>query len=90
VALLVLASIREPLAALGYLAVFGLGTIVGMVLLTSALAVPVALAADRFERVHRGFARAAGALSLAFGLVLAYQIGVVDGFFTASPTWSPK
>jgi hypothetical protein len=29
-------------------------------------------------------------LSLAFGLWMAYQIGVLDGLFGATPRWSPE
>ena len=81
VALLVLASITDVKFALVYLAVFGVGTILGMMTLTSVLALPVAFAAERFERVHRGLARAAGLLSVAFGLFLSYRIGFVEGLF---------
>jgi hypothetical protein len=35
-------------------------------------------------------ARATGVLSLLFGLFLAYQIGIVDGLFSAAPHWIPK
>jgi hypothetical protein len=40
--------------------------------------------------VSRGLATASGVLSLAFGLFLAYQIGVVDGLFSATPRWTPE
>lgn len=81
VALLVLATIDNARWALLYLAIFGLGTIVGMVVLTSAMAVPVAVTAGRFERAHRRLSRFAGALSVIFGLFLAYRIGFVEGLF---------
>lgn len=90
VALLVLASIDEPRSALAYLAVFGFGTLVGMVLLTSALALPLAYAAHRFERAHRELSRAAGLLSVAVGLVLVYRIGFVDGLFTSVAHFRPE
>ena len=90
VALLVLASIDEPRSALLYLAVFAFGTLLGMVMLTSALALPVAYAAHRFERAHRELARAAGLLSVAFGLVLVYRIGFVDGLFTSVAQFHPE
>jgi high-affinity nickel-transport protein len=89
VALLVLAPIRDPLAAGAYLLVFGAGTIAGMVLMTMAIGVPFAYTSARLARLHRGLGVAAGLLSLAFGLWLAYQIGVVDGLFTARPRWTP-
>jgi high-affinity nickel-transport protein len=81
VALLVLPVIQRPMWALAYLPIFGLGTIAGMMLMTATIAVPVTYSA-RFSFLHRHFATAAGALSVAFGLFLAYQIGFVDGLFT--------
>ena len=90
VALLVLPTIRQPLWAVAYLLVFGLGTIAGMGLVTLAVALPFTLAAGRSAAFHRALATASGLLSLAFGLFLAYQIGVVDGLFGADPRWSPK
>lgn len=81
VALLVLASIRDVSAVFAYLVVFGAGTIVGMAALTSAFAFPVAYASHHFERAQGAIMRGAGALSVAFGLVLAYRIGFVEGLF---------
>jgi high-affinity nickel-transport protein len=81
VALLVLATIPDPRWGFAYLALFGVGTIVGMMLLTVIIAVPLAYTAARFSGVERHLRTASGLLSLAFGLYLAYQIGVVDGLF---------
>jgi ABC-type nickel/cobalt efflux system permease component RcnA len=77
-ALLVLPIIGHPLWALAYLCVFGLGTIVGMMLITMTIAVPITYAA-RFGLFHRHFGAVAGVFSVAFGLFLAYQIGFVNG-----------
>lgn len=90
VALLVLATIRDPFWAIGYLLLFGVGTIAGMMLITMVIAVPFSYSAARFAVVNRGLGLAAGVLSLGVGLVLAYQIGFVDGLFTASPRWTPQ
>ena len=90
VALLVLATIRDPLWAVAYLFLFGLGTVVGMMLITAVIALPFAYSAGRFAIVNRYLGLAAGLLSLGVGLFLAYQIGLVDGLFTANPLWSPK
>ncbi len=81
VALLVLPVIRDPLWAMAYLLIFGLGTIAGMMLITAAIAVPVSYS-TRFQLVHRHLGTAAGVLSLGFGLFLVYQIGFVEGLFT--------
>jgi len=89
VALLVLSLIQDPLWACLYLLVFGLGTLIGMALVTAGVVAPVALAARRWPGLQRGARFATGALSIAFGLWLAWQIGVVDGLFGAAPTWDP-
>ncbi len=82
VALLVLPIIREPAWAMAYLLVFGVGTILGMMLITAAISVPVAYSAQRFAYLNRWIGIGAGALSLCFGAFLIYQIGFVDGLFT--------
>ncbi|MDX2058544.1 MAG: hypothetical protein SFV24_12135 [Gemmatimonadales bacterium] len=89
VALLVLTTIRDPRWSLVYLLLFGVGTIVGMMLITAAMAVPMAYSAARFDRVSHGLRLASGILSIGFGLFLAYQIGIVDGLFGDSPRWDP-
>ncbi len=89
VALLVLTTIGDPRWSLVYLVLFGVGTIVGMMLITAAIAVPVAYSASRFDRVSHGLRLASGVLSIGFGLFLAYQIGVVNGLFGSSPRWDP-
>ncbi len=81
VALLVLPIIRDPVWAMAYLFIFGLGVIAGMMLITAAIAVPVSYS-TRFQFLHRHLGTAAGVLSLGFGLFLVYQIGFVDGLLT--------
>jgi high-affinity nickel-transport protein len=89
VALLVLSTIHHAGWALVYLLCFGGGTILGMVGLTTAMSVPLAAAARRFGSMERRLAHFTGALSVAFGIFLVYQIGFVDGLFGAEPSWSP-
>jgi high-affinity nickel-transport protein len=89
VALLVLTTIQSPALSILYLAVFGVGTIAGMMLITMAIGVPFVVTGHRFDRVNHGLRLASGVVSLAFGLFLAYQIGFVDGLFTGQPRWTP-
>lgn len=81
IGLLALAAVRDPLWGLVYLFVFGLGTIVGMMLITLLIAAPFAMSAGRLPLVSASVRAFAGALSLVFGLFLMYQIGVVGGLF---------
>lgn len=89
VALLVLAAIDSARWSLVYLLIFGLGTVLGMMVMTAIIAVPVAYSGQRAARLHRGLRLASGAVSLAFGLFLAYRVGIVDGLFAGSPQWEP-
>lgn len=87
VALLVLAAIPGWVSQLAYLALFGLGTVAGMALITAGIALPFSFAKGN---VQRGIRIASGVASIAFGLILAHKVGVVDGLFAATPTWTPK
>jgi hypothetical protein len=83
------ALIPDPLWAVGYLAVFGVGTIGGMLLITASIAAPSLFASRRFAGMNRTLRIASGVASIAFGLLLAHRIGFVDGLFTATPEWTP-
>ncbi|MGA7873227.1 MAG: hypothetical protein WCA22_20240 [Candidatus Binatus sp.] len=89
IALLVLSAIPEPLWATLYLAIFCVGTIIGMGLITTAIATPFMVASRRASRIHQGLVTGSGLLSFGFGLFLAYQIGIVDHLFSAAPIWIP-
>ena len=81
IALLVLTTIRDAPWAFAYLVLFGIGTIVGMMLITLLIAAPLAFAGPRLPRVDRHMRLVSGLLSVGFGLFLAYQIGFVEGLF---------
>jgi high-affinity nickel-transport protein len=89
IALLVLTVIGRSSWSLLYLLIFGVGTVVGMVLVTAAIGIPFASGGQRAGRLHRPLRFATGALSLVFGLFIAYKIGFVDGLFGQSPQWTP-
>lgn len=81
VTLLVLATIGDAGWAMLYLLLFGLGTVVGMMLVTAIIAWPFAFSAGRAARLNTGLRAAAGVVSVGFGLLLAYRIGFVEGLF---------
>ena len=89
VALLVLATVRDPRWACAYLLIFGLGTLAGMALITTGLATPLTAASQRWPRFSRDARLVTGVLSLVLGVWLVYQIGWKDGLFLAAPHWSP-
>jgi hypothetical protein len=90
VALLVLATVSDPWAGCAYLGVFGLGTLIGMVLFTSGLAAPLGAASGRWPGFGRAVRLATGVIAIGFGAWLAVRIGFKDGLFLALPHWTPR
>ena len=90
VALLVLSTIHNPVWATVYLLIFGAGTMIGMMCMTAAIALPLAHAGDRFSVLSRYLGVASGMVSLCFGSFLVYQLGFVGGLFTSHPQWTPQ
>jgi hypothetical protein len=89
-ALLIVPLIDDPRWAAIYLLTFGLGTIVGMAIITIAIAAPSLLAAAHMPSMQRTLRLASGAVSVVFGLYLAHKIGFGDGLFTSDPRWTPR
>jgi len=79
--LLVLTHVNSTALGLLYLAVFGLGSIFGMLLMSALVGLPFALSAQRFKGLHYGLQTAAGALSIVFGLWYAYETGAARGLW---------
>jgi ABC-type nickel/cobalt efflux system permease component RcnA len=90
VALLVLSTIKSPFWATAYLLVFGAGTLVGMMVMTTAMSLPLAYTSSRYTTFGRFITVTSGVISIAFGLFLVYQIGIADGLFSAQPHWIPS
>jgi ABC-type nickel/cobalt efflux system permease component RcnA len=76
--LVVLATISSRPLALLYIAVFGVGSVGGMLTMSTVIGLPFALAA-RHERVNHIVRLSAGLLSVAFGLFYAWQVGISQG-----------
>lgn len=70
-ALLVLAVTQapSPAAGLGYIALFGVGSMIGMGLLSAAIAVPLAFSARFLTAANHALQGAVGAVTVAIGLV---------------------
>ncbi len=77
--LFVLGTISSPWAALLYVAIFGAGTIAGMLIVSTVLSLPLALASRLPGLVHR-IQLAAGIGSFAFGVFYTWQVAFGDGF----------
>ncbi|MCA1613264.1 MAG: hypothetical protein LC800_03715 [Acidobacteria bacterium] len=80
--LLVLTQIESPAVGLLYLALFGVGSVVGMLLMSGLVGLPFALASRRVTGVSYGLQTLAGGASIAFGLWYAYQTGIASGLLS--------
>ncbi|HEX5734089.1 MAG TPA: sulfite exporter TauE/SafE family protein [Blastocatellia bacterium] len=70
----VLATIPSISLGLVYIAVFGLGSVGGMLLMSAIIGAPFAVTARRFSKINGGIRFAAGLLSVVFGFMLAWDL----------------
>ena len=73
-ALAVLTTIPSIALGVVFIAVFGIGSIGGMLLMSAMIGVPFAVTARRFRMVNGGIRLCAGLFSLVFGLALAWKL----------------
>jgi ABC-type nickel/cobalt efflux system permease component RcnA len=78
--LVVLATIPSRPLALLYIAIFGLGSVGGMLTMSTLIGLPFALAA-RHDRLNQFVRLGAGLLSVLFGLFYAWQVGSAAQLF---------
>jgi ABC-type nickel/cobalt efflux system permease component RcnA len=83
--LLVLTQIQSVWLGLLYLALFGLGSTLGMLLMSGLIGLPFALSGRRLTSLNYGLQTAAGCLSIAFGLWYAYETVVVNNLWPTIP-----
>jgi len=74
--LIVVSTIESRAVALGYITIFGIGSIGGMAMMSSIVGLPLRLTIRRFAKAHLVIQALAGFLSVSFGLFLAYEVGL--------------
>ncbi len=79
--LVVLTYIESPLAGLTYIAVFGLGSVLSMGVMTIIISMPIVFSANRLPNVNRFIQPGVGVLSILFGVYWMYRIGFTQGLF---------
>ena len=79
--LLVLASIDSPLAGIGYILLFGLGSVLSMGVMTVLISLPIVFSANRLPNLNSFIQPGVGVLSILFGVFLMYKIGFTEGLF---------
>ncbi len=77
--LLTLSSVKSVGIALLYMFLFGLGSILGMAVFSLIIAVPLSASARGLTWVHNGIQVTLGLAGVVIGLMLAWEVGIVDG-----------
>lgn len=77
--LLSLEAVHSVPMGIAYIALFGLGSVIGMGLLSTVIAIPLRLSAKRLTWLHQDISATFGAFSFFLGATMVYQIGFVDG-----------
>jgi ABC-type nickel/cobalt efflux system permease component RcnA len=72
-------TVRSVPIGLGYIALFGVGSILGMALLSVTIAIPLRLSGRHLTRLYRAMASSIGALTLGLGVWIVYRIGFAEG-----------
>ncbi len=74
---LAVAATREPIVAIGYVALFGVGSIAGMALLSLAMSWPLGLAERGAWWLHRGLTVMAAAVAIGLGVDVMIETGAM-------------
>jgi high-affinity nickel-transport protein len=79
--LLTLTVMSSPLAAFSYMAVFGVGSMMGMSIMSVLVSVPARLTVEHFACTHLALRGLSGMFSVALGLFIVYENGVLNRLF---------
>lgn len=77
--LLVLSTVGSPVEGVAYILIFGIGSILGMMLLSTLIGLPFAASSQRFGSLNRTIRLVAGAVSVVLGIMVMYEIGFGQG-----------
>ncbi|MFQ5941196.1 MAG: urease accessory protein UreH [Nitrososphaerales archaeon] len=79
--LLVLSTVNSVINGLAYIALFGIGSIMGMLVLSTVVGMPVVFTASRFGRINRYIRTISAVVSIALGISIMYEIGIIEQLF---------
>jgi len=76
-ALLILtaSSVQDPILGIGYVALFGIGSVAGMAALSAVIAVPLSYSARALTWANRGIQTGIGVGTMALGFIVCYETG---------------
>ncbi|MGH9876919.1 MAG: urease accessory protein UreH, partial [Nitrososphaerales archaeon] len=79
--LVVLSTVDSVMSGLAYIALFGIGSIVGMLAISTAIGLPFVFTAKRFGNINRYVRAVAALVSIGLGISVVYEIGFLEQLF---------
>jgi sulfite exporter TauE/SafE len=77
--LLVLTTVSSLYQGLLYILIFGLGSILGMTVISTAISLPFTYTVEKFEELNYKIRLTTGFISIALGMAIIFQIGFKEG-----------
>jgi ABC-type nickel/cobalt efflux system permease component RcnA len=82
--ILALNSVTSITQGMLYIAMFGIGSILGMALLAAVISLPLIYSPRSLTWTHNGLKAAVGTVTIGIGVRLIYEIGIVQGLLTGA------
>lgn len=80
--LLVLASADSLVIGLSYILIFGVGSMIGMMIASSVISLPFIFTSNKLLKWNNGIRYATGIFSITFAIFMMIKIGFFQGLFT--------
>ena len=80
--ILALNSVSSAGQGILYIALFGVGSILGMALLAAVISLPLKYSARGFTWAHNGLKAIVGIVTIGLGSTLIYELGIAQGLLT--------
>ncbi len=77
--LLVLGTVKSAAEGLLYIAIFGIGSVLGMMLITTLIGLPFVITAAKFTTLNALVRVMAGLIGVSLGIFIIYEIVIVQG-----------
>lgn len=78
--LLTMSTVDSLWEGMIYILIFGMGTIVGMLVFTTIIGIPFIYSSSKFQ-INQLFTQITGVVSAVFGIYYMYNLGVTEGLF---------
>ncbi|WP_088103621.1 sulfite exporter TauE/SafE family protein [Halalkalibacter urbisdiaboli] len=78
--LLTMSTVESLLEGALYILIFGVGTVIGMLVFTTILGIPFVLSQNKLV-INRVLTQVTGFISLVFGVYYMYNLGITEGLF---------